>query len=650
MPTGQRRSAQGLYVPIERPNKVNLIKVERMSAAELEGGQGLEERVEIAGERQMPVEEILRRLQAFEDDQARKLLHYQATNTLHLRFRIGNGADSVDVAFEGPFFFRRKEGFDWAWQNLYVNGVKWRSKTLPEIPLVQPEKAAVLPLEINFTKEYRYRLRGQDELDGRNCWVVDFEPIDPKPGSGLYQGTVWVDREIYARVRTRALQVGLQGEVISSEETMIFSPVDAAGQPAPWSAQSYVLPLRNVGQQILSLLNSSTQVERETVLTNIRINGADFEGQRQAALDSDATMVRDTAAGLRYLEKTESGERVVQEEIDKNRLFLVGGVFYDESLDFPLPLAGLNYLDLDFRGRGEQVNVFFAGAFLTANWADPRLFGSKWDAGVNVFGFFIPTGDEFFIDGEEDKRQEIESSRGRLTFYLGRPLGQFTKLDFSYGLALRTFKEADDTAEEFVLPEGKLTHSLQTELTFSRSGWRLNGKGSYHRRDDWQFWGLPGNGDFDQEQEDYLRWQASVSKKFWMPKFMQLGIELEYLGGQDLDRFSKYDFGPFGDADVAGYRSGLVLAEEAKGLHINYGVNLGKLFQVEIEADALWATDERSGLDDELLAGIGFEGTVMGPWQTLVNFSIGKALAGPDDGVTARIVFLKLFKDRKKKG
>jgi hypothetical protein len=643
-----RRTAKGYWVPVQTVNAAAVLKIDRAAASEIEGG-GIEDKVEIADERQMPVEEILRRLQAFEDDQARKVQHYQATNTLHLRFRIGNGAESVDVAFEGPFFFRRKEGFDWVWQDLYVNGVRWRGKTLPEIPLVQPEKAAVLPLEINFTKEYSYRLRGQDVVDGRSCWVVDFEPIDAKPGSGLYQGTVWVDRELYARVRTRASQVGLQGEVISSEETMIFSPVDANGQPAPWAASSYILPLRNVGQQILSLLNSSTQVERETVLTHVRINAEDFDGQRETARASDATMVRDTAQGLRYLEKTESGERVVKEDIDKNRFFLLGGVFYDESLDFPLPLAGVNYLDLDFRGRGDQLNIFFAGVFLTANYADPRFLGSKWDAGVNVFGFFIPTGDDFFVDGREDPRQEIESSRGSVGFYLGRPLGKFTKLDFSYGAGFRGFQRADDTAEAFVLPEDTLTHSFETELTYSRSGWRLAAQGSIHRRADWGFWGLPGNTAFDPAQEEYTRWQASVAKKFWMPKFMQFGIELEYMGGQDLDRFSKYDFGPFGDADVAGYRGGLVLAEEAKGLHLSYGVNIGNLFQVEIDGDAVWASDEISGLDDELLAGVGLEGTVMGPWQTLVNFEIGKAVAGPDDGFSARVVFLKLFNDRKKK-
>jgi len=147
---GQRRSESGIVVPIEGTAAVSLVRLERMTAAELEG---LEERVTVEDTRQMPVEEILRLLQAFEDDQARRLTHYTARNTMHLRFLIGAGAGTVEAAYEGPFFFRRGEGFDWVWETFYVDGVKWKGKKIPEIPLIQPEKAASLPLEIHFTKD-----------------------------------------------------------------------------------------------------------------------------------------------------------------------------------------------------------------------------------------------------------------------------------------------------------------------------------------------------------------------------------------------------------------------------------------------------------------------------------------------------------------
>jgi len=644
---GQRRTERGLVVPVDDPGPVVLLRLERMTAAELEG---IEERVEVADRRQMPVEEIMRRLQAFEDDQARKLDHFQAENILHLRFLLGAGSASIEASFSGEYFFRQGEGFDWVWDTLYVDGVKWKGKSLPEIPLVQPEKVAALPVEIRLDKEYQYRLRGTATVDGRDCWVVDFEPVgEVEEGRSLHQGTVWVDRKIYARVQTRSLQLGLEGNVLSNEETMSFSPMTAAGQPAPWSPESYILPVRVVGQQILSLLNASVPVERETVLSHIRINGDTYESDLEAAYESDATMVRDTDKGMRYLVKNEDGEREIEEEIDTTRLFVVGGVFHDESLDFPIPLAGVNYLALDWRGTGKQVNIFFGGALLTANIAEPRLFDSKWDAGVNLFGFFIDRGDELFRDDAEVPLEEVESKTGRVAFFLGRPLGNFTKLDFTYALRFDQYSEADDTAENFVLPQDTLTQTFQTELSYNRAGYRVALEGSFNQRSDWEFWGLPGNTDFDPVQEDYIRWQVTLAKTWWLPKFTKLGIEIEHLNGEDLDRFSRYDFGIFGDSSVGGYPSGLVRADEATGLHLSYGFNFGEVFRLELEGDAVWATNESTGLDNELLGGIGLGGSLTLPWQTLVNFEIGQALAGPGDGLAARVVFLKLFGNKNKR-
>ncbi|MEO1370548.1 MAG: hypothetical protein AAFX50_25480, partial [Acidobacteriota bacterium] len=356
---------------------------------------------------------------------------------------------------------------------------------------------------------------------------------------------------------------------------------------AEWTRDAYYLPTRVVGQQVWSVLNAAVQVERESLLSDIRINPADFDDRRNESLASEATMVRDTDEGLRYLVKDEDGERFVQEEFDSSRFFLAGGVFYDDGQDFPIPLAGINYLDFDWRDTGSQVNIFFAGAFLTANIAKPRVFGSNWDVGANLNGFAIAFDNELFRDGEEVPDEEIESLRQALSLFAGVQLGQYTKLDFTFGLESLDFDTNDNTADNFILPEDTLVSSFQTELTYSRSGYRFRLSGSYESRADWEFWGLPDNTDFDPEQEDYIKWQASVGKTWWLPKFTKFGLELEHLDGEDLDRWSKYDFGTFGDADVAGYQNGLVLASQATGFHATYGIGIGETFQVEVEGDAL---------------------------------------------------------------
>jgi hypothetical protein len=314
---GGRRTDLGLELRWQAPFPVSLLRLERLTAAELEGLAGLEEELTVVSERQLPVEEILRRLQAFEDGQARRLRAYRALNSTHLRFQLGT--EGLEVTFEGSLFFQQGEGFDWAWEKLFINGLRWKGKRLPEIPLIQPERAANLPLEISFTRDYRYRLRGSATVDGRDCWVVDFQPLIADGEESLFRGTVWIDRQLYARVRSRAVQLGLRGDVISNEETIYYSPVDAEGSPAAWSLENYWLPLRVVSQQIWSIFNTATVVEKESVLSQTMINPPDLQAQRQQALDSKVTMVRDTENGLRYLVKDkETGGRVVQEEFDPN--------------------------------------------------------------------------------------------------------------------------------------------------------------------------------------------------------------------------------------------------------------------------------------------------------------------------------------------
>ncbi len=638
-----RRTATALEVRVADPAPVELLRVGRASIQELEG---VAEELTVAGARQMPVEEILRRLQAFEDGQSRRLRHYQAVNRMTLRFQAASGVGAVEATFEGELFARQGQPFDWAWQRFLLNGVAWRGKSIPELPLIQPEKAAAMPLEILFGKEYRYELAGTDTVDGRDCWVVDFEPTAAvTPGRTLYKGRVWVDRQVYARVRTRAVQLGLEGEVLSNEETLLYSPVDTEGRPAAWSRDSYVLPLRTTGQQILSVVNTALVVEKEVELTQVVVNGPGFDQRREAVLASESTVVRDTDQGLRYLVKSDEpgGERRVKEGFDTSRLLGLGGVFYDDSLDYPIPLVGVNYLDLEFGGAKRQLNAFFGGVLGIVSYADPRLFGSKVDLGVDVFGFAIKTSDQLYRDEVEQPGEEVREMPARVTVNLGFPLGNFWKVSSSYRLQWTDYSTADDTADDFVLPQDNLTHSFGLGLQFARSGYRLNLTGNWSARADWEPWGLPGDTEYDPAQEDYLTWEASASKNWYLSNFRKIGLEVNYAGGQDLDRFSKYQFGFFGGNRVHGYQIGKVRAEEAWAGHLTYGFELGSLLRLDAVGDVAWATDKVAGLDNELLAGVGVQGTFMGPWETLITVDVGTPVAGPDEGVSIYLVFLKLF-------
>lgn len=639
---GGRRAGNAIETTIPKALAADVLKIERSAPGDLEQ---VKEHVNVTGEKTIQVEEILRRLQAFEDAQARRLRQYEATNSTSLRFRVAAGVSSIEATFQGPYFVRQGEPPDWVWQDFFFNGVRWRGKSIPEIPLIQPQKAAAMPLEIHFTKEYHYTLRGTETAAGRACWVVDFAPVASVPqGSHLYRGTVWIDQQTSARVRTRGLQLGLQGEVISNEETLDYSPVDAAGGPATWEAEAFVLPLRVYGQQILSILNGTTLVEKETNLTDLRINPDSFEADRQKAFDSAATMVRDTSEGLRYLAKDADGKRVVREGFAKSKLFAVAGVFYEKSLDYPLPLAGVNYFSLDLKGTGKQFNVFFAGALTTVNLAQPRLRGSRFDLGGKAFAIAVPLDDKQYVDGKEVAGQTFKVLPANAGLTLGHPIGSFLKATFSYDSTYDHYQRTRDTAADFRLPVDHLTHSFSLDLKFARTGYQLTGGAGYSVRSRWQPWGLASNPDYSPAAKDYWRWEGTFSKTWDFQAFRRLGLELDYFGGRDLDRFSKYQFGFFGGARVHGYSSNKVRAEQVWAAHATYGFGIGDLFRIDATADAAWATDRLTGLRRELLGGVGLVGTLMGPWETVVNLDLGTPVAGPEHGVVVYVVFLKLFK------
>ncbi|HYL06646.1 MAG TPA: hypothetical protein VE075_11435, partial [Thermoanaerobaculia bacterium] len=631
----------GLDVVVPDPSPVVVLGIERLTAAER---QGVAEKLNVASEREITVEEILKRLQVFEEAQHRRLDDYTAVNTTHLRFQPNAGAASIEATLTGPYFWSREAGADWAWESFYINGVRWRGKTLPEIPLIQPEKAAAMPLEILFTREYRYRLRGTEKIGGRDAWVVDFAPAGPGAGSRrLYQGTVWIDRAVSARLRTRAVQLGLQGEVTSNEETLEYSPIDAQGRPAPWSEDSFVLPLHLVAQQILSVLDNPLLVERETQLGNVQVNPSDFAAREKSIQDTDVTMVRDTDQGLRYLVKKGPGPRVVKQGFAPSKLFALAGLFVDDSLSYPLPLGGINYFTFDFRNSGQQLNVFFAGALLVASASQPRLAGSRFDVGGDLFAIAVPFTDDLYQNGKEVVDQELKIRPATFSLKLGHPLGDFAKIGIEYGLLDSVYSRNSNTAKQFVLPSNNLLQSFAGSLRFSRAGYSLAGHYSYNMRSSWHAWGLPGNPDFDPANRDFTRYNFTASKNWYLPAFQKFGAEVDYFAGNHLDRFSKYEFGFFGGTRIHGYRSNAVRASEAYLSHLSYGFDFGDVFRVDALADAALATDKENGLHNTLLAGTGVAGSIMGPWQTLVTLDVGLPVAGPDHGFVLYLVFLKLF-------
>jgi hypothetical protein len=614
------------------------------------------EAIDVATKRGITVDEIIRNHQSYKAYEESIQPRYIARNTTKLRFTIAQGGESVEATIAGDYFSEppttSTKRSDWVWQDFYVNGVKWKYGRIPELPLIQPEKVTTLPLDIHLTNEYRYALVRETDVDGYHTYEVRFEPPPNAPAAlPLYRGTVWIDARTWARVRISMLQLNLTGEVLSNEERVDFVPftrtthaeLTAADVAKSDPRELIWLPREVSAQQVISAAGRASTILRATSFTNFNLDPADFDQRHKEVASSDARMVRETAAGIRYLDKNASGERVVKEGFDTSRLFLLGGIHHDAGLQFPVvPLGGLDYFNFNVAGSGIQTNVFFAGVILAANATNPNVANTRTNVGADFFGIAVPFENSMYRNGVEQKGEAVKALPLNLSLRAGHPFLDFGKFDVSLGISHITYQRAEDTAANFVVPADTFQLAPSLELQYSRWGYNFSGSYEYTKRTSWRPWG--NLAEYDDSQKSFTTFGATFGKSFYLPKFQRIGVELDYLGGQRLDRFSEYELGFFGSQRIRGVRSGSVRAERALLAHLSYGFVISDQLRVEAFYDHGFLDNKLEGLHHTPYQGVGLGGQTVGPYGTLIRFDLGKTVGqNRQDGFVADVVFLKLF-------
>jgi hypothetical protein len=595
--------------------------------------------VEVGAARGLTAEEIVARERAWDAGQREKVQSFVADMKTSLRFRIAEVNETFDLTILGPFYFRRGEPPDWEWDEFYLNGVKWKGKTLPKLPILQPEKVTTLPLDIQLTEDYDYALRGETTAGGRRAYHIAFTPKVTTGEKPVYRGSVWIDMETFALLRRDSVQLNLKGETLSNVQTEFYRPVP--GQPG------LVLPLEIKGEQVFSTAGRTTAIERDVVMQSVRVNPPDFSERRAAAYASPAQMIRDTEKGMRYLvpDPARPQERVVEEKISKKSTFGLLGAFYDDSLDYPLPLLGVQHFNFDLWGKGKQISVFFAGALVTANYTDPSLAGSRFDLGADLFAVAFASGDTSYRGGKEVTAEKLKHLPAIFQVNVGHPIGPYLKASLGLFTKWDNYQRDKDTGPTFVTPVDTFTDGADLKLVGNFSGFNAVANGSFYRRRRWEFWGDPSTSEYEAKQKEYWRYSLSVSKDRYFPGFRKLHLGLSYQGGSNLDRFSKYEFGTFSGNPVRGYKSGSLRTESAFVGNISYGLNIENIIRFEAFYDQALLKDKRSGFNNTYFSGAGLLASLNGPWQnSLIRGEVGTPVVSHGiHGIVVNVLLLKLF-------
>lgn len=605
---------------------------------------GEEERLDVTGERIPSAEEIIARHQAAQAAQDALLISVRAEAEETWHFSVGTSG-SFDVTFKETFFLDPNVGAEWEQKEVYVNGVRWKMQTIPELPLVVSEKASTLPLVINLTREYEYRYEGRDDVEGRDCYVVSYRPAEGT--EKLARGKAWIDTKTYMKVRVSQVQEDLPEPLVSNDQRDTYAPV--AGP----DGFTYWVLSRVDAQQVYSTVGRSFVLNKEVTLGEFVINGGDFVERRDQALASSNTMLRDTDQGLRYLRRSSDGTREVKNEVAHRNLFLLGGVFYNRAVDFPVPLAGVNFFDSDLFGRGMQTNVFFAGPLLFGSLSDPSLFGSRFDVNLDLGATAISFTDRLVREGRDGEPAEVEAEEittktQSLALGVSYPFAKFFRIKAETGLQYVDYGRTDETEEEFVTPRDTYLRSETLSGEFNRRALSLSFSQSWFRRQRHDPWGIEPS-DFLPEGQDYARFRGTLSKEFYLPLNQKLRLSISGMGGRDLDRFSKYRFGFF-DNRVRGFSgSGVHFTNGGIG-NISYAFNLGNVIRFGAVVQHARVKDRQ--LEDEFrdLTGVGLSGQIVGKWGLIYRLDWGIAASSEIDDFQGEqeVLFsvLKLFSQR----
>jgi len=411
------------------------------------------------------------------------------------------------------------------------------------------------------------------------------------------------------------------------------------------------------GQQTWNTAGLSLVVYSEVRFENIRINTPEFVSEREAAWATDDQILRETDQGLRYLVKTKDGERQIQEKPVSRSLLLLGGLFYNEAVDFPIPFAGVNYFDYDFRGRGQQMNVFLAGAANFFTFADPTAFGTRADASIDVGLILFASRDRYFVDGVEQAGVEVKNRPQGLSATLGHPLGEFVKVTGRYDLAYDSYGRGDDTSPAFVMPQDTFTHSVGGRFLFLRKGFTLTADGRFFRRTDWAPWGDPDPSssavgsrlvDYDPDDRDYTRWSVSASQDAFFKAFQKVRFAAAWLDGADMDRFSQYQFGFFSEGQrVRGFSGSGIRFDEGGLFHAGYTFNVADVVSFSAGLDYGRVRSSLTGEGFQNHGGFGLAGEFLGPWGLIMRLQYGLAVSSDVEAVEGeqeiQLLFLRIF-------
>lgn len=577
------------------------------------------EGVQVVGSRSLAVEEIVARHQAAAARQSAAVRQLISQGTLTLSFEAPGFPAPIAISSEA-IIYTSAGVTDFEQRAVRINGIEFKGRGVPRLPVIEPERVASPPLTITLTGVYLYRLAGRETIGSTPCYVVAFEPKERS--APLFRGRAWIAMDSFAMVKVAASQTGLRGPIVVSEQVDEFQPA----RPGIW------LLSRSDVRQMYEGAGHRTPIHRVLSIAAHQINPSDFVARRQAAYASDSLMLRDTPQGYRYLRRdrqpganAEDAIPTIAGRADRVRT-LAAGVIVDPNISVPLPFAGLSYVDFNLFGTGTQLSAFFGGTYGQLAFSIPSLRRSRWQLGGRAFGIASSYNDRAFVNGREQYDEDIRQRPAQASVWLLRSLTPRISVRAGYDLDYTHFAAGEATASGFVVPADQLVHGARLAIDAQRDGWNGSAWWNPARRSGWRAWGRRASGAYEPSQRDFQRYGVSVSRSVVLTPRLVARVEGTWTSGRDLDRFSRYSFGAF-DNRLRGYPAALIRYDRGGVLRTAAAWAAG-LVRIDGFLDSAAVHDPGFGRRLRNYTGVGAAVEAPAPFGTLIAVEWGYGLRG----------------------
>jgi len=339
---------------------------------------------------------------------------------------------------------------------------------------------------------------------------------------------------------------------------------------------------------------------------------------------------------------------VVSERATTRARAMAMGLLVDPSFGYPLPIFGLNILDFEFRGRPDtQFALLFAGVLAAGNIQRPKLGGTPLDASLDFFAIAPPASDRLYVSGGELEEERLLTWPLTTGVNLGWQYTPFQKASVQYQFRFDGFVRDRTTSETFVVPSSTTTNGLGGAWEYKRGGYSIAVNGSWFARSSWKPWGPADDLTVDPPRT-YAKYAAHVSRDVFFNVFQKLHFNASYFGGQDLDRFSRYQFGLFDDTRIHGVPASGVRFDRVGMLRGSYSLNIFEQYRLDLFLEQAWGQDREIDRSWRPVTGIGAAVNLRAPWNTILRADVGKSFL-PDvyrdvGSVVFQVMLLKPLK------